>query len=186
MGNVKAKTCFGFGMEPETAQQHFFAVIPPAREKKHPVEIYERFQWTGKEDAEEQKEAGEIVYANNQFVTPGDILRLETPRNKWDMTVATLSASFNSRLKAEGKPAGKFTAGGVPLSRTFGMELMVLLWGIENCALSDIPTALKNWNGLNEVERWWLYMMTNAATGEIGVRCGWRTALRYILCENPT
>ena len=182
---MKPKTCFGFGMEPEAALHHFFAVIPLAREKKRPVQIYERFQWTGDEEAAAEKEAGGIVYANSQFLTPKDTLRLETPRHKWDMAVGTLSASFNSRLKADGKPTGKFAAGGVPLLRIFGMELMVLLWGIEDCDPSNIPTALKNWSGLRPEERWWLYMMTNAATGEIGDRRGWRTALRYALCENP-
>jgi hypothetical protein len=34
-------------------------------------------------------------------------------------------------------------------------------------------------------ERWWLYTMTNAATGNISDRKSWRTALRYALCETP-
>ena len=63
--------------------------------------------------------------------------------------------------------------------------MMVLLWGIEDCDPGNIPTALRNWNGLLPEERWWLYTMTNAATGQIGDKRGWRVALRYALCENP-
>ena len=50
---------------------------------------------------------------------------------------------------------------------------------------SGIPTACRNWLGLQPEERWWLYTMTNASTGGINDKKGWRTALRYILCENP-
>ena len=48
-----------------------------------------------------------------------------------------------------------------------------------------IPTAIRNWMGLQPEERWWLYTMTNASTGGINDKKGWRTALRYALCENP-
>jgi hypothetical protein len=36
-------------------------------------------------------------------------------------------------------------------------------------------------------ERWWLYTMTNAATGHAvqGRNKGWRKAVRYALTENP-
>ena len=36
-------------------------------------------------------------------------------------------------------------------------------------------------------ERWWLYTMTNAATGHAvqGRNKGWRKAVRYSLTENP-
>ena len=48
-----------------------------------------------------------------------------------------------------------------------------------------IPTAIRNWKGLMPEERWWLYTMTNASTGHIKDKKGWRIALRYALCENP-
>ncbi|OQA08275.1 MAG: hypothetical protein BWY65_01547 [Firmicutes bacterium ADurb.Bin373] len=69
--------------------------------------------------------------------------------------------------------------------KLFGKEMMVLLWGIEDCDPSVIPTAIRNWKGLMPEERWWLYTMTNASTGHMKDKKGWRVALRYALCENP-
>ena len=48
-----------------------------------------------------------------------------------------------------------------------------------------IPTAIKNWLGLSPEERWWLFTMTNAATGGLKDKRGWRKAVRYALTENP-
>jgi len=47
--------------------------------------------------------------------------------------------------------------------------------------------ALKNWLGVSREERWWLFTMTNAATGQaLNHRgMGWRKAVRYALTENP-
>ena len=182
---MRKKDCFGFGVEPQFAQNHFFVVLPPAREKSRPVQIYERYRWTSKEEAEAAAASGKIVYADGQFLTDGDILRLEISRYKWNLVRKELTAAFNARLRAERKPVGKFETGGVPVWRVFGKEMMTLLWGIEDCDPSNIPTALRNWNGLLPEERWWLYTMTNAATGQLGDKRGWRTALRYALCENP-
>ena len=182
---MRKKDCFGFGVEPQLAQNHFFVVLPPARDKTRPVRIYERYRWTSMEEAEAAAQTGTIVYADGQFLTDGDILRLEISRYKWNLVSKELSAAFNARLKAERKPVGKFETGGVPVWRVFGKEMMTLLWGIEDCDPANIPTALRNWNGLLPEERWWLYTMTNAATGELGDKRGWRVALRYALCENP-
>jgi hypothetical protein len=46
---------------------------------------------------------------------------------------------------------------------------------------------VENWLGLKPEERWWLYTMTNAATGHAlrGRNRGWRKALRFALTENP-
>ena len=180
---MRKKDCYGFGVEPRLAQNHFFVVLPPAREKARPIQIYERYHWTSKEEAERAE--GKPVYANYQFLTDGDILRLEISRYKWGLVSRELAAAFNVRLKAERKPVGRFAAGGVPVWRVFGKEMMLLLWGIEDCDPGNISTALRNWHGLLPEERWWLYTMTNAATGQIGDKRGWRTALRYALCENP-
>ena len=46
---------------------------------------------------------------------------------------------------------------------------------------------MHNWLGLVPEERWWLYTMTNAATGHAvnGRNKGWRKAVRFALTENP-
>ena len=63
----------------------------------------------------------------------------------------------------------------------------MLAWAIEDADPSTVPTAIANWKGLAPEERWWLYTMTAAATGNYlaGRGRGWRKALRYALTENP-
>jgi Protein of unknown function (DUF3780) len=81
--------------------------------------------------------------------------------------------------------AGK--GGQTPILRLFGKELVLLAWAIEEADPALIPIALKNWLGLAPEERWWLFTMTNAATGHAiaGRGKGWRKAVRYALTENP-
>ena len=69
----------------------------------------------------------------------------------------------------------------------FGKELVLLAWAIEDADPGRVQTAVANWLGLKPEERWWLYTMTNAATGQAlaGRNVGWRVAVRYALCENP-
>jgi len=63
--------------------------------------------------------------------------------------------------------------------------MVLLAWAVEDSDPKVIPNALKNWSGLKPEERWWLYTMTNASTGEPNTKYGWRKAVRYALCENP-
>ncbi len=158
----------GFGFNPKESDNHFFVVI--SEDKRKPVQIYERFAWD---------EEGE------QAIRKADVLKLRISRYKWSRVVSSVAQEFNSRLKEEKHPVGKFVIGGTPVEKRMGKELMVLLWGIENNDPSGIPTAIRNWLGLRPEERWWLYTMTNASTGGLGDKKGWRMALRYALCENP-
>lgn len=158
----------GFGYNPKESENHFYVVIPDNKQDK--VQIYERFKWD---------EGGE------QVIRRQDILKLEISRYKWSKLSPALSGEFNGRLKNEKKPMGRFVNGGTPVEKLLGKELMVLLWGIENNDPAGIPTAIRNWLGLQPEERWWLYTMTNASTGGIADKRGWRMALRYALCENP-
>ena len=168
------KQTFGFGVDPTQSVNHFYvlsrkklinAVSPP------PIEVYERYSWT---DGEEQVLDG------------ADVLRIEISRHKWSEVKTALTTEFNARLKKDGLKISKFPAeGGVPVERLFGKEMMVLLWAIEDADPSNISTAVRNWKGLMPEERWWLYTMTNAATGELKDRRGWRKALMFALCENP-
>lgn len=180
-------TYFGFGFNPEEAQNHFFVVTPPKGDNG-PIRIYERFEWTFKaaegEDAPALK-TGEEMSTDGQIIRKSDNLRIEISKHKWNLMVKDITAEFNTRLKEGKKPIGRFNIGGTPVERLFGKEMMVLLWSVEDCDPSNIPTAIKNWKGLMPEERWWLYTTTNASTGGLKERKGWRTALRYALCENP-
>lgn len=159
---------YGFGVDPIASTNHFYVVI--SAKASEPVQIYERYGWT---DGEEQK------------LERSDILRLEISKHKWNLVSKDLTQEFNNRLKKEKEKIGRFVIGGTPVEKLFGKELMVLLWGIEDCDPSVIPTATRNWKGLMPEERWWLYTMTNASTGHMKDKKGWRIALRYALCENP-
>ena len=159
---------YGFGVNPIQSTNHFYILIPKINTET--VQVFERFNWTA---AEEQK------------MEKSDILRIEISKHKWNKISADLTAEFNTRLKKDKIKMGHFTVGGTPIEKLFGKELMVLLWSIEDCDPSVIPTAIRNWKGLMPEERWWLYTMTNASTGHIKDKKGWRIALRYALCENP-
>ena len=71
--------------------------------------------------------------------------------------------------------------------RLLGKELTLLGWAVEDADPALIPTAVKNWLGLAAEERWWMFTMTNAATGHVvrGRNKGWRKAVRFALTENP-
>ncbi|MBQ6473949.1 MAG: DUF3780 domain-containing protein [Victivallales bacterium] len=188
------KLTYGFGVDPLETRNHFFVVIPP-KGLNLPVSIFERFNWTD-EAAIPEDENLELrpavaysiedqIFANGQRISRKDVLRLEISRHKCRLIYKDLASELNARLKERKLASGKFVIGGTPVEKMFGKEMMVLLWGIEDCDPSNIPTAIRNWRGLMPEERWWLYTMTNASTGKIKDKRGWRTALRYALCENP-
>ncbi len=165
------KDYIGFGFNPTESENHFYVMIPSTQNEDDRVLVYERFHW---ETEGEQK------------MKRKDILKIEISRHKWKLLSDTVANEFNGRLKQNKISIGKFGNGGVPVEKRFGKELMVLLWAVENNDPSGIPTALRNWLGLQPEERWWLYTITNASTGAINdSRRGWRVALRYALCENP-
>ncbi len=159
------KQTYGFGFDPKETVNHFYVLA------KTPIQVYERFAWEA--DGE-------------QHINFSDRLRIEISKHKWGEVKPALTAEFNARLKKDKLKIGNFKSGdGTPVERLFGKEMMVLLWAIEDCDPSLISTAVRNWKGLQPEERWWLYTMTNAATGELHDRKGWRKALRFALCENP-
>ena len=164
------RKAIGFGFIPDESQHHFLVNIPRNSDGK--VVIYERFQW--QENVETQ---------TIDFKT--DRPKVELAKYKWKQIADPLKEEFNNRLKKERLPVGKWHTGQVPVQRLFGKEMVLLAWSIEDCDPSVIPTAIKNWLGLSPEERWWLFTMTNAATGGLYDKRGWRKAIRYALTENP-
>lgn len=159
----------GFGYIPEEAKHHFLIIIP--RNINEKICVYERFEW------------------DNDEIQKSDIdiknLKVEIVRHKWDLVKDSLRGEFNRKLKEANITVGNFKTGQVPVERLLGKEMMLLLWAIEDSDPSIIPNALKNWFGLSREERWWLFTMTNAVTGNAYDKRGWRKAVRYALCENP-
>ena len=165
-----------FGFDPDESAAHFLVNIPAGVQA--PVEISEHLSW----------DAGRIATSTHFGVERVDgQIRSRIPRPKWNAIAEVVRAEFNARLKTQGKRPGRWQTGYNPVSRVLGKELTVLAWAIEDADPSTVPTAIANWQGLAPEERWWLYTMTAAATGNYlaGRGRGWRKALRYALTENP-
>lgn len=112
--------------------------------------------------------------------------RCNLPRRAWGAIRDDVKRHFNERLKEKGLPPGSWKSGVTRLERLLGQELLVLCWAIEAADASVIATAMGNWLALRPEERWWLYAMTAASTGEAKhAEIGWRKALRFALTENP-
>lgn len=164
----------GFGYIATESLHHFTVIIPAA--KKEPVIIGEHFS--------APKEKYEYVLIDNNM---DDSIRVILSRDKWTAISEAVANEFNRRLKNNGLKVGRWKIGSNILTRLLGKELVLLAWAIEDADPALIPTAIQNWLGLNPEERWWLYTMTNAATGHVtkGKNKGWRKAVRYALTENP-
>lgn len=123
------------------------------------------------------------------FISPNGTGKVRLSRVRWDMLERYLRIEFNQRLRQSGATARSLAwkAGINYVHRLLGKELMVLAWAMEEAEPRQAALAVENWLGLRPEERWWLYTVTNAATGhpEAGRGKGWRKALRFALTENP-
>lgn len=174
--NRKKNTTQGFGFDPVESEHYFLVSIPS---KTGDVQISEHMSW------DKDMWGKKIRAVKDQ---KDERLRVILPRVKWDGIVTAASAEFNRRLREMELTKGQWKATGlIPVSRLFGKELVLLAWAIEDADPGRIPVAIANWLGLLPEERWWLFTMTNAATGQAlrGKNVGWRTAVRFAICDNP-
>jgi hypothetical protein len=151
-----------FGFSP--SDQHHFCVVIDT--EAGVVGFYERLGW--KEGALEK------------LHRPDMRCKLRMPA--WEAIRDEVRLSFNSRLRAEGLPAGKWADGANLVRVDLGKELVLLAWAIEEADPGMIDTAILNWKGFDPSERWWLYTQAAASVGDAvsGRGKGWRKALRYI------
>ena len=172
---AKAKL-LGFGFLPAETEHHFVVTVPASA--KQDVTIAEHLRF----DAEGRYAAPSLGTGLQDAK-----LRVALPRPKWTAIADDARVEFNRRLKKQGRPTSRWKRGENPLMRLLGKELTLLAWAIEDADPALIPTAVKNWLGLAPEERWWLFTMTNAATGHAlhGRNKGWRKAVRFALTENP-
>jgi len=167
----------GFGFDPTESQHYFLVSLSSSRESD--VQISEHMSW---EKGMWEKKVRAVAKETDER------LRVSLVRSKWDAIADAVSAEFNQRLKDRNQRKGKWKDPGLtPISRLLGKELILLAWAIEDADPGRIPAAITNWLGLTPEERWWLFTMTNAATGQAlrGRGVGWRKALRFALTENP-
>ncbi len=123
-------------------------------------------------------------------LSPNDpSLRVILDRARWLTLAPVFWEEANRRLRANGLPVGKFQKNPikpVPVHPSLGKELCILCWAVEDAPQDDIPNALRNWEALAPEERWWLYTMTIATTGQaLQKGLGWRKALRAAIADNP-
>jgi len=116
-------------------------------------------------------------------------LRVIINRARWLALAPAFWEEANRRLRANGLPVAKFQKNPgkpVPVHPSLGKELCILCWAVEEASPDDIPNALRNWEALAPEERWWLYTMTVATTGQASQKgLGWRKALRAAIADNP-
>lgn len=172
--NSKQKI-LGFGFNPEESEHHYAVYI---KQGNKDVVIFELMEFDEKTTYET------LAYRIASSVSPARCL---LPHSKWELIKDHLRAEFNRRLKELGLPAAQWKNGFNFLHRMLGKELLVLAWAVEEADPGTVPLAIQNWLGLRPEERWWLFTMTNAATGHAlnGRGKGWRKALRFALTENP-
>jgi len=116
-------------------------------------------------------------------------MRVAINRFRWLALAPAFWEEANRRLRANGLSATKFQKNPskpVPVHPSLGKELCILCWAVEDASPDDIPNALHNWEALAPEERWWLYTMTIATTGQAMQKgIGWRKALRAAIADNP-
>ena len=176
---AKNPQVLGFGFQPELSEHFFLVTLPRGKGEGAEVTISEHYEWI-----EPTADAPIPVTIN----AVNSHLRVILRRAVWDEIAEEVKAEFNRRLRVYRLKTAKWPQSGqAPIDRTLGKELCVLAWAVEESDPALIPTAVRNWLGLVPEERWWLYTMTNAATGHAlnGRGKGWRKALRYALTENP-
>ena len=164
-----------FGFQPDDTEHHFLVYIKQGGDD---VYFFEQFSYAPDMD---------FTALSFGIAGAGSTCRCLLHKVKWDLIANDVRAEFNRRLKDLNLKTAVWKHGFNYLHRLFGKEIMVLAWAIEDADPGTVPLAIQNWLGLKPEERWWLYTITNAATGHAlkDKGKGWRKALRYALTENP-
>lgn len=186
-----ARQPVGLGFLPVEARHGFLIEVPKGSSKNDYIRITEhrnvdlsQLDLVGETVALASSE-GSLRRGNDN--DPG--LRVLIDRSRWLALAPAFWEEAHRRLRANGLPSCKFQKNPskpVPVHPSLGKELCVLCWAVEESQPDLIPNALLNWEALAPEERWWLYTMTVATTGQALQHrgLGWRKALRAALAEN--
>jgi len=170
----------GLGFLPEEARHGFLINIPKGSGDSDIVSITEH-------RGDDLDDLGVSAAETPSSSDPS--LRVVINRTRWLALAPAFWEEANRRLRANGLPTTKFQknpAKPVPVHPSLGKELCILCWAVEDASPDDIPNALRNWEALAPEERWWLYTMTVATTGQAMQKgIGWRKALRAAIADNP-
>lgn len=175
-----ARKVLGLGFLPDEARHVFLVEVPTGSRGGDLVRITEH----------RGNDLDALGDASVVSTSPNDpSLRVVIDRARWLALAPAFWEEASRRLRANGLATAKFQktpAKPVPLHASLGKELCVLCWAVEDASPDDIPNALRNWEALAPEERWWLYTMTVATTGQAMQKgIGWRKALRAAITDNP-
>lgn len=175
-----SRKSIGLGFMPEEARHGFLIDIPKGSAGSDMICISEH-------RGDDLDTSGT---RENPASSPSDpSLRVLIDRTRWLALAPGFWEEANRRLRANGLPSAKFQKNPgkpIPVHPSLGKELCILCWAVEEATPDDIPNALHNWEMLAPEERWWLFTMTVATTGQaLQKGIGWRKALRAALADNP-
>ena len=176
----KTRKPIGLGFLPQEARHGFLIQVPKGSRKDDLINVAE--YW-----GNELNELGERSIDPTSTGDPS--LRVIIDRARWLALAPAFWDDANRRLRANGLGTNRFVKAPskpVPVHPSLGKELCILCWAVEEASPDDIPNAIHNWEALAPEERWWLYTMTVATTGQaLQKGIGWRKALRAALADNP-
>ena len=174
-----AKSVTGLGFSGGTARHGFLITIPKGTARDEVIRIHEC----------RNIDLTQPAVPDGQIANDRDpALRVLLDRNRWNALAPAFWDEANRRLRSSGLPPVRYpktASQPIPVHPTLGKELCVLCWAVEEAPPESIPNALLNWEALAPEERWWLYTMTVATTGQALTHrsVGWRKALRAALSE---
>ena len=178
--SITARKTVGLGFLPSEARHGFLIDVPKGSGMGELVSITE---YRGDDLNQLGERSGNPPSPGNQG------LRVVIDKGRWLLLAPSFWEDANRRLRANGLPTHKFVkkpAKPIPVHPSLGKELCILCWAVEEASPDDIPNAIRNWDALAPEERWWLYTMTVATTGQAMQKgIGWRKALRAALADNP-
>ena len=176
---IPTRRAIGLGFLPEEARHGFLINVPKGSAGGDLISISEH----------RGNDLNHMGVSETAATSPADqSLRVLIDRTRWLALAPGFWEEANRRLRANGLPPAKFQknpAKPVPIHPSLGKELCILCWAVEEATPDDIPNALHNWEALAPEERWWLYTMTVATTGQAMQKgIGWRKALRAAIADN--
>jgi hypothetical protein len=179
MPSIPTRKVIGLGFLPDEARHGFLIDVPKGARSNDMVCISEH----------RGNDLDGMGVRESVATSPGDpSLRVLIDRARWLTLAPGFWEEANRRLRANGLPPAKFQKSPskpIPVHPSLGKELCILCWAVEEATPDDIPNALHNWEALAPEERWWLYTMAVATTGQAMQKgIGWRKALRAAIADH--
>jgi len=176
-----ARKSVGLGFVPKEAQHGFLVSIPKGRANDDLVFITEH-------RGEDLSIVDDLSRIETLSLNDRN-LRVMIDRRRWLELAPSFWQEANHRLRANALSKSTFKKNPskpIPVHASLGKELCILCWSVEEASIDDIPNAIRNWEALVPQERWWLYTMTVATSGQAMQKgLGWRKALRAALADSP-